>query len=409
MWSPAFKRLFSARVLCVFADSLLFFALLKELELRVDSSFSFTWFYVAYYAPVVLLGMPIGTWVGTKVLHHVIQVSNVARAFLLIVAFLFLPQMPLVSVFLLLILLSVLDLFFLPASQTLLPRLVEDVHRPKANSLFQLVLTGSRILAQITSGVILSLGASPTSLLIICVVLFLVSAVTMKQIPHVLQAETASKRSIVDQMKAGFQFAWSHNKLRMLFIFIAIGMFAAHSFELILLTFLTDTLKIGVENMAWIGSANIFGIMIGAGFAPKLMALMNRKWLLLPPFFFIAITFVALFFADTLFFLLPFFSLQGIAIGLFQVTTVSLIQEWTTTDFQPRIFTLYLLLTNGMILPSILLSGLLLSTLTVEITVLLIASILVIAGLVGVILFPALGKTKEREDELTTRLTRSAQ
>ncbi len=71
MWSPSFKRLFSARVLCVFADSLLFFALLKEIELRVDSSFSFTWFYVAYYAPVVLLGMPIGTcWFKSSSSRH---------------------------------------------------------------------------------------------------------------------------------------------------------------------------------------------------------------------------------------------------------------------------------------------------------------------------------------------------
>ncbi len=87
-------------------------------------------------------------------------------------------------------------------------------------------------------------------------------------------------------MNEGFQFCWNHKRLKLLFIFIAIGMFVAHSFELILLTFLTDTLRVGVENMAWIGSASIVGLMIGSVLAPKLMLRINRKWLLLPPFFF---------------------------------------------------------------------------------------------------------------------------
>lgn len=372
-----------------------------------DSSFSFTWFYVAYYAPVVLLGMPIAR-VGSKVLHRVIQVTNIGRAALLLAAFLFLPQMPLLYVFIVLVLLSMLDLFFLPASQTLLPRLVDEVHRPRANSLFQLALTGSRILAQIISGFLLSIGLSPLSLLIVCALLFGVSALTVQKIPHV-PINVPIKQSIFTQMNEGFQFCWNHKRLKLLFIFIAIGMFVAHSFELILLTFLTDTLRVGVENMAWIGSASIVGLMIGSVLAPKLMLRINRKWLLLPPFFFIAVTFVALFFANTLFFLLPFFTLQGVAIGLFQVTTISLIQEWTSATFQSRVFTLYLLLTSGMILPSILLSGLLLSTLTIEATVLLIASVLIITGICGVLVIPALGKTKERKDELTTRLTRPAQ
>ncbi|WP_042404428.1 hypothetical protein [Geomicrobium sp. JCM 19037] len=71
------------------------------------------------------------------------------------------------------------------------------------------------------------------------------------------------------QIVAGFRYMLSHTKLRWLFAFVSVGMFVAMSFELVIIHFLTETVRVGVENIAWVSVSNIIGITAGAWLAPN--------------------------------------------------------------------------------------------------------------------------------------------
>ncbi|GAK08501.1 MFS transporter [Geomicrobium sp. JCM 19038] len=323
-------------------------------------------------------------------MKRVIRFSNSIRAIIVIVLTLFLSSVSLPILFVLLMLLSIFDLFFLPSSQALVPQFVNRDHRPKANALFQMSITILRIVAQAVSGFVLALQFPVEVLLIAAIVALLIATLCTIKIPKSPATNQGSER-LIEQIRAGLREVWSSKQFRMLYTFIAIGMLIATAFELILIHFLTDELHLGVENMAWIGICNIVGITLGAFFAPRLMKRFERKWLLFPPFLFLAVTFIAVGFANSLPVLLPFFVIQGFALGLFQVTTVTLIQEWSKPAYYTRMFTMFFLVSNGMMLPSILISGWLLSTLTITETVAIMATILIVTGAMGVITFPRIG------------------
>lgn len=94
----------------------------------------------------------------------------------------------------------------------------------------------------------------------------------------------------------------------------------------------------------------------------------------------------------------PVFYYARFAIGVFQVTAVTLIQEWTDRKYYSRVFALYFLATSGMMLPSVFVSGFLLSVSSFQVTVTIMGSILSVAGILGVCLFPSIGKSNNRKE-----------
>lgn len=246
MWTSAFKVLFTNRLLTLFADALLFFALLKEVEQRVSDPTLFVWFYVAYYVPVLFLSLPIGAWMESKQLKRVIRFSNVARAVCLLLIVFLLPILPLLYVLIFLAVLSVLDLFFLPASQSFLPRIVPEQHRPRANSWFQMAITTVRIIAQVFAGISIMLNVPVTYLLVVAMICLAVAGGIATKLPAVRNVESC-REALRLQIVAGFRYMLSHTKLRWLFAFVSVGMFVAMSFELVIIHFLTEPFGLGLR------------------------------------------------------------------------------------------------------------------------------------------------------------------
>lgn len=393
--SRPFRKLFLARSFSLFASALFFYALLKQMELVTPSSSAFTWFYVAYFAPVFLLGLPIGSLIEQRTLHKIMYTCNLIRFALLFFAAISLFVLPLWSLFLLLVLLSIVDLFYLPASQALLPRIIPENLRPKGNSLFQLAYATLRIAGQLLSAILLSAGFSSVHLLILAAILFATAGLNLMNMPaQVIQK--CEKKQLISQIQEGVSYVFHHRTLRPLFLFVSFGFFFASAIDLLLIHFLIDVLQIGVEKLAFIGVATICGVILGSILAPLIMMRIERKWLLLPPFFLLALAFISITLAQSILFVLPFFFIQGIALGTFQVTSVSLIQEWTDPNKYTRTFSLYTLVTTGVALPSVLLIGFMLSTLTVQSIALLLAFSLVFVGVAGILTFPTIGIWKKK-------------
>ena len=387
-----FRHLFLGRVLSVLADSIMFFSLLKWIEIQSGDTSSFTCFYVAYYLPATLLALPIGTWIENKTLQKVMIFSDGIRVVVLLSFPLVMNLISYQWTYLLLLIVSVLGLFFMPANQSLLPYIVDNENRAKANSLFQIGFTVVKIIGQVTTAFLIKLMIPISTLLLVSAGLLFLSLLFIRKITPLIKKETTVKQSQIKMMKEGILYIWHHPQFKGLFIFLAIAMLIATSIDLVLISFLTNIMRVGVENLSFIGTASLLGIMIGALLVPKWYQKIDRKWLIIPPLFALSISVGSLLFINNWLWILPFFFIQGIALGGFNVTFVTYLQDEVQRENYTRTFSLYNMIATSVALPGILGVGFLLSKIDTINTIFMMASVMLLLGIFGCYFIPRLGK-----------------
>lgn len=391
--NKAFRNLFFGRISSVFANAIMFFSLLKWVELQTGNSDSFTLFYIAFYIPVAFLTLPVGAWISKKVLQKIMVYSNIIQAATIVLFIIFMPFVAYEWIYVFLITLSIIGIFFVPANQSLLPYIVEEEDRPKANSLLQLGFTMVKIMGQIFTAVAIKFAITPDSLLIFSAVLMVISVLFIRLIKPPIRDTSNEEKGQWKLIKEGVLYITSQPILRALFLFLTLGMFIVSSVDLLLIHFLTDYLSTGVENLSFIGTASLIGITIGAMLTPKWYKQTDeKKWLILPLFFMLSLSIGSLYFITSWYYILPFFMLQGIALGCFNISFVTYLQEIVSSSHYTRTFSLYYMLTGSMALPGVLLMGGLLSNIGIRQTIIVMASILAILGIAGTVFIPALGK-----------------
>ncbi|WP_057775639.1 MFS transporter [Cytobacillus dafuensis] len=401
--NDAFRNLFLGRIFNVFADSVMFFSLLKWIEIQSNESSAFTLFYVAFYLPITLFALPIGAWLDNKTLQKVMAYSTAIRVVMLIIFLAAMPYLAYQWVYVLLIIVSILGLFFVPANQALLPHIVEIEYRPSANSLLQLGFTAVKIFGQVFTAFMIKLSILPSTLLIASVILLLLSLFFIKKIKPLVKKEQVTEQSQWERMKEGIRYITKHIQLKPLFSILALAMFFVASVDLVLISFLNEVLFVGVENLGFIGTSSLLGIAVGAAIVPKWYKRIERKWLIIPPLFALCLSIGSLFFITHWVMILPFFFMQGIALGCFNVTFVTYLQDVVSSENYTRTFSLYNMIASSMALPGVLLVGALLNRIGVLNTILVLSGILLLIGIFGIYLIPQLGKGRltEFSDENT--------
>ncbi|WP_180968139.1 MFS transporter [Cytobacillus massiliigabonensis] len=395
----AFRNLFVSRVLSILSDSVIFFSLLKWIEIQSNSSSAFTLFYVAFYLPMTLFAIPIGAWIENKTLQKVMGYSNFIQVIMLVLFLVTAPFLAYQWVYLLLVILSILGLFFIPANQSLLPHIVEEENRAAANSLLQLGFTAVKIVGQVFTALMIKLTYTPSSLLIISVCMLLVSLIFIKRVKPIVKKEQMEKQSQWKVIRGGISYIGQHSQLKPLFTFLALAMFFAASIDLLLITFLNDVLSVGVENLSFIGTASLLGIALGAMVVPKLYKKIERKWLVIPPLFALSVSIGSLFFVTNWVVILPLFFLQGIALGCFNVSFVTYLQEIVSKQNYTRTFSFYNMISSSMALPGIFIVGIMIDYLGVLTTIIGISGVLIIIGILGIYFIPKLGKGYIKESK----------
>jgi len=389
--NTAFRNLFFGRTLCIFADSVMFFSLLKWVEIQTNSNHAFTFFYVAFYLPITLFALPIGTWINNKTLQKVMYYSIILQIFFLITFLVFSSYLTYYWVYLLLIFISILQLFFIPANQSLLPYLVGNDERARANSLLQLGYTAIKIVGQIFTAFMIKLSVAPITLLFVSALFLLISLIFINNIKPLIKNKSADTNGQWKLMIEGMHYIIKKPQLNSLFTLLALAMFFVSSVDLILVSFLSDILTVGVENLSYIGTSSLCGIATGAFIAPKLYKNTERKWLMIPSLFFLGLTIGSLFFITNWIFILPMFFIQGIALGCFNVTFVTYLQDVIPNENYTRTFSFYNMLSNATALPGLLVTGVLLNKFGVLITILVVSGMLLSVGIFG-LFTPKLGK-----------------
>lgn len=388
----AFRNLFIGRVLSIFADSIMFFSLLKWIELYSSSSNSFTWFYIAFYLPVMIFALPIGAWLEDKTLQRIMIYSDGIRVFVLLLFILTMSFIRVEWTYLLLMIISLLGLFFVPASQSLLPFVVKQEDRAKANSLFQLGFTVVRMIGQICTAVLIKIGIPISALLIIVASCLLLSLLFIWNVKPWIRKETTKAKGQWRMIKEGVGYIATHDTLKPLFLLLAFAMLIVSSIDLVLISYLTDYLKVGVENLSFIGTSSLIGIIIGASITPKWYCKIDRRNLIIPSLFAICFTLGALLFVQIWWFILPLFTIQGMAVGVYQVTFVTYLQDVVAAENYTRTFSLFHMISSSTALPGIIVFGLFLNKIGTMNSIMMMVSALLLLAVGSCFTIPALGK-----------------
>src|SRR5699024_10599364 len=140
-------------------------------------------------------------------------------------------------------------------------------------------------------------------------------------------------------IKEGVLYITGQPILRALFLFLTLGMFIVSSVDLLLIHFLSDYLSTGVENLSFIGTASLIGITIGAMLTPKWYNQTDeQKWLILPLFFILSLRIGSLYFITNWYYILLFLMFQGIALGYFNISFFTYLQEIVSSSHYTRTF-----------------------------------------------------------------------
>ncbi|MCM3290954.1 hypothetical protein M3661_12520 [Paenibacillus sp. MER 180] len=172
----AFRQLFAGRILSVFADSILFFSLLKWIEIKSGGTESFTFFYVAHYLPIVLLALPAGAWISGKTLQHVM-------ACWLVILPLFFVQG---------IALGCFNITFV----TYVQDIVEKENYTPVFSMYHMISSSAALPGISMTGVLLSICGVPTTILVISGILLALGIAGILAIPSLGKGNSAEQTNI---------------------------------------------------------------------------------------------------------------------------------------------------------------------------------------------------------------------
>lgn len=158
---------------------------------------------ISFTIPAIIFGIPAGVYVDRWNKKKVLYITNIIRAFLLILLFFVHTNLP--AIYIISFLFSLVTQFFIPAETPMIPLLVKARHLLSANALFGIGIYGSILLAYVLSGPLLLLQGSQNMLLTIASLLIMsaviIAGIRMPDVKSkgkngIMQAELAIRREI---------------------------------------------------------------------------------------------------------------------------------------------------------------------------------------------------------------------
>jgi MFS family permease len=193
----AFRSLWLGQITSQIAINMLAFVLAMRVYETTHSNTAVSIIYLAVALPAVLFGMFAGVFVDRFDRKLILTLCNLSRAFA-VLGFFFSSE-TLLWIIILVVIISIVTQFFVPAEAPTIPRIVPSNLLLTANSLFSFTFYGSVILGYLLSGPMLRLFGPHSIFLFISSLLFL-SAIFVRQIPGKDGGEAI--KALMDRIKA---------------------------------------------------------------------------------------------------------------------------------------------------------------------------------------------------------------
>ncbi len=230
--------------------------------------------------PPILLGSVAGVFVDRWDRRWTMIGANVVRGLLLLLLLAFSSKEQIWVVYVVAFLESVVNLFFGPANNALLPQLVEEDELVTANSLDALGENFARIIGPAIGGVLLaSVGLAAVALIDVGSYLIGGLLIYFIKAPEVPRAPT--DRSIRTEWVefwrewiAGLRLVLQHRPLSFAFLAVGVVFIGDAIFDVLLVVFVQDVMAEGAREFGWIltarGVGGVLGGLIVARVGPRL-------------------------------------------------------------------------------------------------------------------------------------------
>lgn len=392
-----FLYLFLARFVALIGDGLLFLALLKMLELQNAGSIGLSMYYLAAGIPAFLFAIPAGAIVEKSNLQKTMMFTDFVRAlfiFIFIIMNVYVISSP-VLIYCLLFIITINDMFFLPASQSLLRWIVPEQLRPQANGQLQIAMMTGKLLSYSLGAFLIKIGLGLNTLLSIVIISFLISIWVVLQIkPKIINYTDQSTKTFQLALE-GLKFIQNTKVIKRIFIVFGCAWLVGSSIDIFLISYLNNVLKMGTEDLYLITTFSLCGIVIGSFLAPKWYSTINKKIGFYIPSLIFGLVILIYAMQFPLPILLVSLMIGGIAQGVFLTFINSYLQEITAQDYYARVSSFYTLLMQGASLPGFFLIGFLIQKTNVIYVGYMIGIYMIILGIISLFLLPSMKKEHE--------------
>jgi MFS transporter, DHA3 family, macrolide efflux protein len=375
-----YRNLVISYSLSVLIDALIFMSMLKYIEMNGVNSSHFTWFYIAYYLPAALFALVIGAWIEKQILQKIMRNSIWMRIILLASFIIVFPYLPYWSVFVFIFLEATIAIFYLPANDALVPRIVEKKDRAEANGMIKLLFVLMHIIGYVAAAFLIQNDISLTAIFIFAIMGLLLCLRQLSKVTPLLKGEAEHDKPLKELTLEGLKYILSKNIVKKVFIMFGFAWVVASSIDIVIIQYLAEVAHTGTEMLGIIGVGTFSGIIVGAVVSPYLYEKMNLKWLFILPLFVYALTVESMSMFQNWILIIPFFFIGGITLGIYEVIFTTYLQDNVSESYFARVFSVYNMILNSMPLPGLLFLGVAMNKIGIFPTIHVISVFLAILG-----------------------------
>ena len=262
------RRLWIAQIVSVFGDFLAVFAIIAVVTFKLHGTATqVAMVLVAFMAPFAIVSPLAGVFVDRWPVKRTMVASDLIRG-VLVLALVFVQDLNMM--YAILFSMSVVSAFFVPAQSVALRTLTPMAGLMAANGLMSQAQQGSQIIApSVAGGLVQLVGANSCFLFDSFSFFFSASLVITLTIDRRATAEKTT--AVLDSMRQGFRFIFTHATISFVILSMTVGMFAMRCFGALLSVYVRDVLlstsaAFGVLNTL-IGVGMIVGTQVLTRFA----------------------------------------------------------------------------------------------------------------------------------------------
>lgn len=259
------RRLWAAQVVSIFGDFLAIFAIFSVVSFRMHATATeVSLILVSFLLPLAIVGPVAGVFVDRWNVKRTMITSDLIRAVL--AAFLVLAT-DVREIYVILFAMSSVSSFFIPAQSVTLRTIVPAAGLMSANALMQQAIQLMQIISPAIAGVLVaSVSANACFWLDSLSFLFSASMIYTLTIDREPSKAPMNLATVVQEMKAGMKFIFTHSAVSFVIISLTAGMFALRCFFALIAVYVRDVLRGGSTLFGSISSLVGVGIIIGTQF-----------------------------------------------------------------------------------------------------------------------------------------------
>ncbi|WP_444684448.1 MFS transporter [Alkalicoccus luteus] len=295
----------------------------------------------------------------------IMLVSDLTKAILLI-GIIVLLVFQLVNIWVLVVLallFGLLDAFFWPASQTVLPGIVGKKQLTRANSVVQLTNNATLIAGPMLAGFLIGFGSYELMFLVVSIMLFAAAAIDWRlkrdiEVPE----ESDREESVLHAIKSGFSYMRSRPfLLTLMMTSVFLNLLLVGPFVMGLPIYANLILGGDELTYSYLNATSGAGMLAGALLVGVLNIQRKRGLVSLSGILLLALAFLGFGLAPDLLWSLVFIAFVGMLISVIDIPLISAIQANTPDDYLGRVMSMLTFAALGLVPVSYLLTSLLLS------------------------------------------------